>query len=177
MSKTNVSNGYRALEIIVGIIAIIAAILMWVYPVVTGVAVSFILGLVLLIMGIFQAGTAAFSSIPSSARYTNAAIGIIAIIIGAIIMIFPVYAIAAILAIALLIWGLGRLVVGGAGRQFGGGLRALLIVLGIIVVIFAILVIIFPIIAILSVTILLSIAFLFIGIDSLASGIVGVPLA
>lgn len=179
MSKTNVSRGYRALEIIIGIIAIIVALLVLFYPGVAVVTAVFFFGLALMVVGILRVGTAAFSALPKSARYANAAIGIIAIIISALILFYPGMSTAVLiilLAIGLLIYGVGRMAVGGVSKQMGGGLRALLLALGILMIIFAIIVIIFPVVGLVTLAILISIAFLFLGVDSLASGIVGVPL-
>lgn len=179
MSTT--SGAYRAIEIILGLVALAIGILALVYPTAVVVTLVVFFGIALLLIGILRLATAASSNwAESSTRKTNAIIGILAIIFGAIILFVPFFAtevLVIFIGIGLLIYGIGRIAVGGAAGNLSGGLRALLIIVGIIVAIFALIVIFFPLIGIYTYAFFVSIAFILIGIDSIASGIVGSPMA
>jgi uncharacterized membrane protein HdeD (DUF308 family) len=170
---SSVSGAVRALEIVLGIIAIIGAILVLFYP---GLAIStvlFLFGVALLLVGILRAGSALFSSMPSSVRGINAAIGLLLVAVAVIILIFPLVAVGTLLfllAFGLLVYGIGRIAVGGAAGAFPGWLRGVLIATGIFMVVFAVLVIVFPALGVFTLAIFLSISLLFIGIESLATG-------
>ncbi len=73
----------------------------------------------------------------------------------------------------MLIYGIGRMAVGVAGRVLSGGLRAAFIVLGLLVVVFALIVIFFPVVGVYTYAFFVSISFLLIGIDRIAAGIAG----
>jgi uncharacterized membrane protein HdeD (DUF308 family) len=179
MSTSKSSGGYRALEIILGIIALAVGILALIYPEGIVVTIVVMFAIALLIVGVLRLATAASSALTTASRSTNAVIGILAIIVALIILFFPGLATATIvilLGIGLFIYAIGRIAVGGTGVNLSGGLRALLIVMGILIAIFAIIIIFFPIIGVYTWAFFVSIVFLLIGIESLASGIMGVPL-
>ncbi|MCW4000997.1 MAG: DUF308 domain-containing protein [Candidatus Bathyarchaeota archaeon] len=178
MSKT--SGAYRALEIILGLVALAVGVLALVFPTAVVVTLVVFFGIALLIIGILRVATAASSSwTSSSSRKANAAIGILAIIFGVFILFVPLFAtevLVILIGIALLIYGIGRIAVGGAAGNLSGGLRGILIVVGILIAVFALIVIFFPIIGVFTYAFFVSIAFILIGIDSIASGIVGSPM-
>lgn len=181
MSSQNISGAYRALEIILGIVAIAVSVLTLIYPALAITTIVFLFGIALIIIGFLRLGTAAFShGLPDSARAANIVIGILAVIIAAVVLLYPGLAtvtLVFLLAVALLIYGVGRIAVGGVAGNLSGWLRALLIVMGILMMVFAVLVIIFPAIGIVTLAIFVSLGFLFLGIDSLATGIAGGTIA
>ena len=175
VTTQKVSGSYRALEIILGIIALAIGILALVFP--TGIIVTIVVlfGIALLLIGIFRVATAASHRLPPGARGANAAIGILAIVFGILILVAPYFAtlaVAILLGIALLIYGAGRIAVG-ASAPMSGGMRALLILLGLLVLILGIIIIFFPAIGVYTYAFFVSIAFLLIGIDAIASGLSG----
>jgi uncharacterized membrane protein HdeD (DUF308 family) len=177
MESRNVSTGYRVLEIILGIFAIGISVYTLIYPAAAAVSLVFVFGIALLVVGILRIGTGAFSGgIPDSARSANVVIGVLAVIVGALVLVYPGIAtvtLILLLAIALLVYGLGRVAFGGLAGNLSGGLRALLVIMGILMIIFAALVMIYPSIGVVTLGLFISLAFLFIGIDSLAAGIGG----
>ncbi|MGD6850625.1 MAG: DUF308 domain-containing protein [Candidatus Bathyarchaeia archaeon] len=177
MTETRSSSGYRALEIILGIIALVAGFLALFYPAAVIVTLVVFFGIIIFIIGIFRLATAGSSSwLPGGSRGTNAAIGIILIIIGLLILFFPLLAtatIAILLGIGLLIYGIGRIIVGVGAHNMNGGVRGLLIVLGILIAIFGFIVIFFPVLGVWTYAFFVSIAFILIGIDALAAGAAG----
>lgn len=177
MSTTKTSGAYRALEIILGLIALAIGILALVFPQAVVVTLVIFFGIALVIIGILRLATSASSNWGTgSTRTANAVIGLIALIIGLVILFVPLFAtdvLVILIGIGLLVYGIGRIAVGGADRHLSGGFRALLIVVGLLVVAFALIVIFFPIVGIYTYAFFVSIAFILIGIESIAAGIVG----
>jgi uncharacterized membrane protein HdeD (DUF308 family) len=177
---TKMSGAYRAIEILLGVVAFAVGLLALFFPAAVVVTLVVFFGIALLIVGILRLATAASSDwLAPTTRKTNSIVGILAIIFGAIILFAPffaTYVLVILIGVGLLIYGVGRIVVGGAGGFLSGGLRALLIVVGILVVAFSLLIIFVPAVGVLTYAFFVSVAFLLIGIDSLVSGIVGAPI-
>ncbi|MCW4023540.1 MAG: DUF308 domain-containing protein [Candidatus Bathyarchaeota archaeon] len=179
MSNEKSAAGYRVLEIILGIFALAVGILALIYPTITVVTLVVLFGIALIAVGILRLATAYTSQLPDSARSSNAVIGVIALIVGLLVVFFPEFAtisLTILIGIGLLIYAIGRLVVGGAATNLNGALRALIILFGILVAVFALIVIFFPVVGIFTYAFFVSLALILIGMDSIASGIVGIPL-
>lgn len=180
MSATKPSGTYRALEIILGIIALITGGLALAFPIVTVVSIVVFFGIALVVIGVLRLATGASSDwLPPTIRKSNSIIGILAIIFGAVILFAPFFAtevLVILIGLGLLIYGVGRVAVGGALKHLSGGLRALLIIVGLLVIVFSLVVIFFPVIGVLTYAVFVSLAFIMIGIDSLVSGIAGTPM-
>jgi uncharacterized membrane protein HdeD (DUF308 family) len=174
------SGAYRALEIILGIIALAVGILALFFPTAVVVTLVMLFGIALLAIGILKIASALTTGGSyGSTRTANAVIGVVALIIGLIILFFPYFATATIVILigfGFLIYGLGRLVIGGAGSHLSMGLRALMILFGILVAIFGLIIIFFPVIGVYTYAFFVSLALILIGIDAIASGAVGLPL-
>ncbi|XHH10239.1 MAG: HdeD family acid-resistance protein [Candidatus Bathyarchaeia archaeon] len=177
---TSSSGAYRAIEIVLGIIALVAGLLALFFPTAVVVTLVVFFGIALLVIGVLRIASAvASSSMYGSTRGTNAIIGVIALVIGVLILFFPVFAtevIVILIGFAILIWGLGRLVVGGAARNLSMGLRALIVIVGILVAIFGVMIILFPVVGVFTYAFFVALALILIGIDSIASGAIGIPL-
>jgi Uncharacterized conserved protein len=179
LSTTKTSGGYRAVEIILGIVALIIGVLALAFPIATVVSIVFFFGLALFVIGILRLATGASADwLPGASRKANAVIGILAIIFGLIIMFAPFFSAQVIIifiGFALLIYGIGRIVVGGAAH-INGGVRALLIIFGLLVAVFGLIVIFFPAIGAYTYAFFVSLAFIIIGIDAIASGVSGTSI-
>lgn len=173
------SGAYRAVEIILGAAALIIGVLALAFPVATVVSIVFFFGIALFAIGILRLATGASADwLPGASRKTNISIGILAIIIGLVIMFVPFFSteiIIIMIGFALLIYGIGRIIVGSSAHM-NGGLRALLIIFGVMVAVFGLIVIIFPVVGAFTYAFFVSLAFIVIGIDALASGISGTSL-
>jgi uncharacterized membrane protein HdeD (DUF308 family) len=170
------SGASRALEIILGIVAIAIGILALIYPAGVVVTIVVLFGIALLIIGILRLATSFSPNLPSSAKGVNALIGVIALILGILILFFPTFAtisLVVLIGIGLVIYGIGRAAVGSVATDISGGARALVITFGILVAIFGLIVIFIPTIGVFTYAFFVSIAFLLIGIDALVSGITG----
>jgi len=177
MSQNKSSGGVRALEIILGLIAIAIGVIILIYPGLAIATIIFLLGIALLLVGLFRFfwGLVA-RNISGGARAAAILIGLIAIAVAAIVILYPSYAaitLVVFIAIAVLIYGVGRIAIGATARQLGGGIRGLLVGTGLLMVIIGLLVLFYPGLGIAFLAVLLSIAFLFIGIESIAAGAVG----
>jgi len=92
MNAHSSSGAYRAIEIILGIIALAAGILALFFPTAVVVTLVVFFGIALLAIGILRLATAiSTSSLYGSTRTTNAIIGVVALIIGLIVLFFPVF--------------------------------------------------------------------------------------
>jgi uncharacterized membrane protein HdeD (DUF308 family) len=179
MNNTKPSGTYRALEIVLGLVALAVGFLALAFPQFVVVTLMVLFGIALLLVGILRLATAYSPHFYGSTRGTNAAIGILAIILALIILLFPTFAtvsVVVLIGIGLFIYGIGRIVVGGAATNLPGGLRGLLILVGVLVALFGLIIIFVPAVGILTYAFFVSLAFILIGIDSLASGIVGAPI-
>jgi uncharacterized membrane protein HdeD (DUF308 family) len=168
------SSGVRALEIILGLIALAGSVLVLFFPGLAIETVLFLFAVVLLVVGLLRLGSAILSRSPSSVRTINVFIGLLAIAVAAVILTFPLIAVGTLiflLAIGFLVYGIGRIAVGGAAGSLPGWFRGILIVAGLVMVAFAALVIIFPALGVFTLAFYLSIALIFIGIESLATGL------
>jgi uncharacterized membrane protein HdeD (DUF308 family) len=181
LSSTKPSGTYRAIEIGLGLIALIIGGLALAFPIATVVSIVVFFGIALVVIGILRLATGASSDwLPPTIRKSNSIIGILSIIFGAIILFVPFFAtevLVILIGLGLLFYGVGRIVVGGAVGHLSGVLRALLIVVGLLVVVFSLVVIFFPVVGVVTYAVFVSLAFILIGIDSLAAGILGMPLA
>jgi len=169
---------YRALEIILGLVALIMGSLILLFPTIIAVTLIVFFGIALLIIGILRVSTAYSRQLPNLTRTDNIAIGIIIAIIGVIILIFPTFSLISLIVligIGIFIYGIGRTITGGLTHDLSGGFRGALIVLGILIAIFGLLVIFFPLIGILTKAVFVSLGLLVIGIDSLVAGFSGTP--
>lgn len=178
---TKSSSGYRALEILLGLVALVIGILVLIFPTGFAVTVVVLFGIALLAIGILRLGTAAFRT--KRGRFTragNAIIGIVALVVAVLVLFFPLVVaqiIVILIGIGLLIYGLGRIYFGWAsGRNLASRLRWLIIITGLLVVIFALVIIFVPAVGIFTYAFFVSLSLILIGIDSIASGIIGIPL-
>jgi len=178
IQETKAPAGLRTIEIILGLIAVVIGFVVLVYPSLTIATITFLLGLALLFVGIFRLSWGLVARhISGSARGAAIGIGLLAIVIAILVMLYPSIAAATIvifIAIGVLIYGFGQIVIGATSGQMSGGLRGLLIAAGVLMVILAIIVIIYPGLGITLLAVLLAIAFIIIGFESIAAGIVGV---
>jgi uncharacterized membrane protein HdeD (DUF308 family) len=111
----------RALDIIVGISAIVAAIINLIYPAIAVATLVALLATGLLLIGIERLVIAVGIEMPGWMRALSVIAGIIAIIMAIIVLIYPAIAVAtlvALLATGLLLIGIERLVIGISGIMY-----------------------------------------------------------
>jgi len=171
------SDWVRALRLIVGLIAIAASVVALTFPGLSVITLLFLLSFVLLFLGIARIAHSVKAKLWSKGlRALYAVVGVVALILGAVVLAFPLLGIATLvflLAFALLAYGIVSLVIGGsaAASLVSKWMRALLVIVGALSVIFSLVVLVFPGIGLVTLVIWLSVSFLLNGIESMISGI------
>ena len=111
---------------------------------------------------------------PKYVRIIDLVLGAISLILAGLVMGVPGFAgslVVVFLSVALVVAGFEGIIVGALGRRLSRGQRALRLIVGVIAVGLSMVVIVFPVSALISTTVLLSIAFLFLGAGAIAKGI------
>ena len=169
MSTEKKPGWMRALNIALGIIVLIFAGYMLMYPTLGTLTINFILGLAVLILGIalISVGRATTAK---EAKMGLTAAGLLMVIFGIIALVIPEIVgilLIAFLALGMLIMGVGLLVGGIYGKQIWST------ILGILILILALIVIGYPAVGEYMIAIMLALTLILGGIASIASGIIG----
>jgi uncharacterized membrane protein HdeD (DUF308 family) len=179
MSEKKSPAWLRLVQIGLGIIALILSIYVLVFPAATIVTIIFIIGIILFVVGIERIIIGIFSP-GSRSRWGTIGLGILVLIIAGIAMAYPAGTgvfVLILLAIAMLIDGIARLVHGFGDRSVGKGSRIFSIVAGVIEIGLAIMIMVAPILGAVFLSILLSIALLIVGIQIIVAGVTGTRLS
>jgi uncharacterized membrane protein HdeD (DUF308 family) len=178
LSKNPQASGWvRALRIIVGFIAIAAAVIVLASPGLAAITLLFILSFALLVLGIARIAHSIDAKMWSKGhRALHAVAGVVAVILGVLVLIFPAIGVGSLvflLAFALLTYGIISMVIGGSAVAglMSKWTRALLVIVGALSVLFSFIVIVFPALAVLTLIVMLSVSFLLNGVESIVSGI------
>jgi uncharacterized membrane protein HdeD (DUF308 family) len=178
MSKDmRTSDWVRGVRVVMGLIAIAASLVVLSFPGLAVFTLLFILSFALFFLGVARiAHGIAAKTWSKKHRILNAVGGVLALILGAVVLVFPgvgVGTLVFLLAFGLLAYGIVSLVVGGSGvaRLLPKWVRALLVIVGALSVIFSLIVLAFPAIGLLTLVVWLSVSFLLNGIESVISGI------
>jgi uncharacterized membrane protein HdeD (DUF308 family) len=167
----------RVLRVIVGLIAIVASVVVLASPGLAIFTLLFLLSFALFFLGVARIAHSFAAKLWSKGhRALHAVAGVLALILGALVLAFPGLGIGTLvflLAFALLAYGIVSLVIGGSGVAglLSKWVRALLIIVGSLSVVFSLLVIVFPAIGVLTLVAMLSVSFLLDGIESIFFGI------
>lgn len=199
MNQIKAQSWLRAIDIVIGLVAVALAVLALTYQSLAIEALIFILSVALLVVGFarFVASITA-EHLAHWLRAISAGAGLLTITIAAIAIAriagrsflpiitrlasaiialpYPQLAVEALiflLAFALLIHGIARIVVGRFAKVFPRWLRGLLVAVGSLTIAFSIVVLVNPAVGALTLVLLLSIALLIIGIESIVFGIKG----
>jgi uncharacterized membrane protein HdeD (DUF308 family) len=111
---------------------------------------------------------------PNSLRIMQIIVGVITLVLAAIVLAFPGFAIILItvwLSISLLFGGIEGVIMGVGARHMSRGWRAVSIGVGAVAIGLSIYVFVFPLVAVLTLVLFLSIALLFLGAGGIARGI------
>lgn len=174
MSYSKAPGWTRAAQIGLGALAIILSILILVFPGTAIVSIIWIIGILLLIVGIESVISGLF--IKSRSRMASIGLGILVIILALIVIAFPVGTtvfLIILMGVALLIDGISRLVHGFGDKESRGWSRGFRIGVGALEVILGILVMVSPAVGVAFVAFIIAIALLIVGIQMIAGGISG----
>jgi len=178
MSVKKYPGWLRALDVVLGIIAILLAIVVLAFPGLAILTLIIILTIALLIIGIGRILFGIFKrGLSGGARALNIIVGILALILAFVILLYPGIAtlfLVYYLAVSLLFTGIAMIGTGGTDKSFPSWLRGLLITVGISIFVISVVVIIFPALGLLTLLYIISINFLLYGIGRIFSGVTGV---
>jgi len=176
-NERQVSNGLRALYIIFGIVGIILGIAVLLMPG-TGLETLMLLlnvGLLFIASGRIVTGVMA-KHFSKAFRIVNVIAGIVVFILAIMVVFFPIFNLAflvALLAVALLVYGMSRIMIGGFADILPGWVRGMLVAGGIFTLLMSFIVFLFPGVALLTLVFLLAIVLIWNGIEAIASGATG----
>jgi uncharacterized membrane protein HdeD (DUF308 family) len=166
----------RAVQIGLGIIALVLSAYVLAYPAMTFVTIVYILGIILLIVGIERVIAGIFEHSPGGSRWGSVGLGILVIILALIVMAFPVGTgvfLLILLAIALLFDGIARVIHGIGNKTRGKATRTFSVIAGVIAIGLSIAIMASPVLGAVFIGILLAIALIIIGIQIIFAGIIG----
>ena len=176
VSETKSPGWMRAVQIGLGIIALVLSAYVLAFPAITFVTIVYVLGIVLLIVGIERVVSGIFEHSPGGSRWGSVGLGILVIIIALIVMAFPVGTgvfLLILLALALLFDGIARVIHGFGNKTRGKANRTFSIIAGVIAIGLSIAIMASPIFGAELIGILLAIALIIIGIQIIVAGITG----
>lgn len=174
MSESKSPGWMRFAQIGLGIIAVILSITILVYPRGSVVTIVYLAGVVLLIVGIEKVITGFF--VRSGSRMGSIGLGILVIILSLIVMAFPhgtTVFLVVMLGVALLVYGIARIIHGIGDRETSGWARWSNIGVGVLMLIISGLILASPGFGIAFTAFLIGIALLIAGIQIIAAGFSG----
>ena len=174
MSETRQVGWKRWAEVGLGIIAIILSILVFVHPGMTIVTIVYILGIILIIVGLEKIISGLFEG--SRSRWGTVGLGVLALIFGIIVIAFPVStAIVAIVfaGVGLLFAGISHIIAGVGQREGPGWTRGARIGVGALAIVLSFFVMFSPYLGAVFLSLIIGIALLILGIEIIAVGIKG----
>jgi uncharacterized membrane protein HdeD (DUF308 family) len=176
VSETKSPGWMRAVQIGLGIIALVLSAYVLAYPAMTFVTIVYVLGIVLLIVGIERVISGIFDRSPGKSRWGSVGLGILVIIIALIVMAYPAGTgvfLLILLAIALFLDGIARVIHGFGHKTAGKATRIFLIVAGLIEIGLSIAIFASPVLGAALIGILLAIALIIVGIQIIVAGVTG----
>jgi uncharacterized membrane protein HdeD (DUF308 family) len=179
MTEKPVPTWVRVTDILLGIIAILASILVILNTALAIQILIFSIGVGLAVLGFARILRGMFSKVLSDPiRALNVAAGLVIAIVALVPLLFPALVVQLILlslAFVLLLVGIVRLVNGGFGKALPTWLRGVLVVLGIFTIAFALGVFLFPALGEATLALLLALGLLTTGLGRILKGISGIP--
>jgi uncharacterized membrane protein HdeD (DUF308 family) len=174
MSDLKAPGWARAAQIGLGALAIILSIAIFVFPGTLLVSIIFIVGILLLIVGIESVISGIF--VKSRSRMASIGLGILVIILSLIVIAFPTAVgvfILILIGIVLLIDGIARVIHGFGEKERRGWSRLFRIGVGALEIVLGILVMVSPQFGATFVGYIIAIAVLIVGIQMVVAGITG----
>jgi uncharacterized membrane protein HdeD (DUF308 family) len=169
-SAKNSPDWLRSIQIGLGIITVILAIYALIFPADTLIATTFVLGIILSILGIEKIITGIF--LPVKGKWATIGLGILVLIFAGFAISFPewtAFIITILVGFALIFNGCARIVEGIIGRHSGWA-KFFLVGVGILSLIIGTIVLISPLFGIVFVGIVIAVALLITGIQMISVG-------
>ena len=161
----------RALLVVFGLVAIAASIFVLAVPGIALITLVFLLSFSLLFVGLSRiARGISLSALSRGHRVLDVVAGLLGIVIGIIVFLFPLLGIGTLvfmLAFGTMIYGIVSVAIGASLSRLTKGVRALVLVAGILAILLSVIVFVSPAVAILTLIFLLSVSFMVNGIESI----------
>ena len=177
MREVKTPGWWRALEVLAGLAVLVLALIVLADPQFVLTTVVYVIGAGLVIGGLSRVGVGLFARIFSpAARGLNLGGGIIAVIIGIVVILDPSLGVGAlifILAAAILLVGVVEIVVGALGKHRPIWLRTLVVIVGVLTVILSALTVLDTALGQGLLAAILAVALVFVGVRDIVHGISG----
>jgi uncharacterized membrane protein HdeD (DUF308 family) len=176
----NLPGWIRAIEVIAGIILVILSFSVWGYPLFAGISAVYIFGIALIILGTVRMGTGMFEkSLGSGTRALIVILGILLLVIGFYAVLYPLGGAMTLIyffAFGLMLAGIDLVVRGASGLPGPDApdwVRYLTIAAGLFALLIGFIALLYPGLGAALLFILISLGLLVLGLELIASGIVG----
>ena len=157
--------------VIFGLVAIAASIFVLAVPGIALITLVFLLSFSLLFVGLSRiARGISLSALSRGHRVLDIVAGLLGIVIGIIVFLFPLLGIGTLvftLAFGTMIYGIVSVAIGASLSRLTKGVRALVLLVGILAILLSVIVLVSPAVAILTLISLLSVSFMINGIESI----------
>ena len=161
----------RALLVIFGLVAIAASIFVLAVPGIALITLVFLLSFSLLFVGLSRiARGISLSALSKGHRVLDVLAGFLGIAIGIIVFLFPLLGLGTLvfmLAFGTMIYGIVSVAIGASASRLTKGVRALVVLIGILAIILSVIVLASPAVAVLTLIFLLSVSLMVNGIESI----------
>lgn len=174
LSETKQVGWRRGVEVGLGIIAIILSILVFIHPGMTIVSIIYILGIILIIVGLEKIISGIFEG--GKSRWGTVGLGVLALIFGIIVVAFPVStAVFAIIVagVGLLFAGISHVISGIGEKQAPGWVKGAKVGVGALAIVLSFFVMFSPFLGAVFLSLIIGVALLILGIEIIAVGIKG----
>ena len=156
---------------IFGLVAIAASIFVLAVPGIALITLVFLLSFSLLFVGLSRiARGISLTALSKSHRVLDVIAGLLGIAIGIIVFLFPLLGLGTLvfmLAFGTMIYGIVSVAIGASLSRLTKGVRALVLLTGILAIILSVIVLVSPAVAVLTLIFLLSVSFMVNGIESI----------
>lgn len=167
----------RAAEVVLGLVSLVAGIWVLAYPGLAVLSLILLLSIGLIFLGWRDVVVGVMGKfLPTWLRAADIVFGILAFVLSVVVIFSPGVAVTTLVVLlyfALFVRGVAALSMAGAARMLPPRLRAASAAVGVLSMILALVFLVFPGLAIGTLIFLLSIGLLFVGIEAIATGVIG----
>jgi uncharacterized membrane protein HdeD (DUF308 family) len=176
MSLPKQPGWLRGLEVGAGLLSLMVAISIFVFPALGVATLVFLLAVGLIFAGARSVSDAEYGRLSKSVRVLGAISGALAIIMAVSVIIFPGLALLSLivlLSFGLVFYGVGRISLAYSLKATSTGLRAMVAAVGVLDVTLSVAVVLLPGVALLSLVVILGLALFVSGVEMCVSGAAG----
>ena len=176
MSLLKQPGWLRGLEVGAGLLSLIVAMSVFVFPALGVATLIFLLAVGLIFAGARSVSVAGYDRLSKSVRALGVTSGVLSIVMAVSVIAFPGLALLSLivlLSFGLVFYGVGRLSLAYSLKATSTGLRALVAAVGVLDVMLSVAVVLLPGVALLSLVVILGLALFVAGVEMCVSGAVG----